>query len=390
MIENACNKDAAVAANCNFEHEIYNFLQAWVENSEEKTLLRFEQPIDAYLANDALRDFFLNTQNPLQQLLKNPVIAAHLGRCTQSVHFDSISGDPSLSATEERIYNLARRMDSERMHVPFRFMHPNKQTEAGNNADISAYPADSEEIRYNSSNHFTSRSANNNVFDELSMRCKIKAGGQLTILFEYGFLEQRLQDVKDMTAALDVAGQTQLQYFVIYSRHSPQEGHFGVSLVIMDPANADFPVRVLVCDTLLKELPQHPRWWPHFVAEYSNVFGNAIAEIIEDLSHPLQKVNIKGDNPYRHDWDCPYYAASMANALADLINASPDFLLNASVVAIHTAMKALMPDYYHADLELKSRADVQQVNRLKRWQSGALVIKGLVEENANCRDFELN
>ncbi len=379
MIENACTKDAAIASNCNFEHEIYNFLQAWVDDSEEKTLLRFEQPLDVYLANDALRDFFLNTQFPLQQLLKNQAIAAHLGRCIQSVYFESVSGDPLLSATEERIYNLARRMDVEQMHVPFRFMHPNKQTEAGNAADISTYPTDSEEIRYNSSNHFTSRSANNNVFDELSKRCKAKIAPQLNILFEYGYLEERLQDVKEITARLHAEGETQLQYFVIYSRHSPQEGHFGVSVVVMDPAHADYPVRVLVCDTLLKELPQHPRWWPHFVAEFSNVFGDAIAEIIEDLSHPLQKVNIKGDNPYRHDWDCPYYAASMAEALADLITASPDFLRNGSLIAIHTAMKALMPDYYHADLELKSRASIQEVNRLKRWQSGMLMIKELLK-----------
>lgn len=380
MIENACNKDAAVAANCNFEHEIYNFLQAWVDNSEEKTLLRFEQPLDMYLSNDALRDFFLNTQFPLQQLLKNSAIAAHLGRCTQSVHFDSVSGDPLLSATEERIYNLARRMDAEQMHVPFRFMHPNKQTDAGNSADISTYPVDSEEVRYNSSNHFTSRSANNNVFNELSKRCKSKSAPQLYIMFEYGYLEERLQDVKDITAGLHAKGETELQYFLIYSRHSPQEGHFGVSLVIMDPAHAEFPVRVAVCDTLLKELPQHPRWWPHFVAEFSNVFGYAVAEIIEDLSHPLQKVNVKGDDPYRHDWDCPYYAASMAEALADLIIASPDFLLSGSILAIHTAMKALMPDYYEADLELKSRAEIQRVNRQKRWLSGLTVINALVQE----------
>jgi hypothetical protein len=271
-------------------------------------------------------------------------------------------------------------MESERMHVPFRFIQPNKQSETGDDADITLYPADSEELRYNSGNHFTSRSANNNVFDELSKRCKANTAPQLTILFQYGYLEDRLRDVKAITAALYSTGETQLQYFVIYSRHSPQEGHFGVSLVVMDPAQSDFPLRVLVCDTLLKQLPQHPRWWHHFVAEYSNVFGDAIAEIIEDLSHPLQKVNIKGDNPYRHDWDCPYYAASMAEALTELVKVNPLFLLNGSVMEIHTAMKALMPDYYYADLELKTRAEIQQVNRIKRWQSGMVMINELIEE----------
>lgn len=375
-----CGEAVALAANLCFEQEMHHFLRTWVMQEEDKTLLRFDRPLLEYLAEDALRDFFLNTHNPLQQLINVPEIAAHLSRGLDSVYFDTISGDPLLAPTERRIYNLARRMDSERMHVPFRFIQPNKQTEMGDDADIITYPADSEELRYNSGNHFTSRSANNNVFDELSKRCKIKTAPQLTILFEYGYLEDRLRDIKAMTAAMQMAGKTQLHYFVIYSRHSPQEGHFGVSLVVMDPAHADFPERVLVCDTLLKELPQHPRWWHHFVAEYSNVFGDAIAEIIEDLSHPLQKVNVKGDYPYRHDWDCPYYAASMAGALADLTITDPDFLLNGDLAAIHTAMKTLMPDYYYADLELKSRTEIQQVNRFKRWQSGVLMINGLVEE----------
>ncbi len=375
-----CAEAKALAANLGFEQEMHQFLRTWVQQEEDKTLLRFERPLLEYLAEDALRDFFLNTPHPLQQLIKVPQIAAHLGRGINEVYFDVESGDPLLSPTERRIYNLARRMDSELMHVPFRFIQPNKQTETGDDADITTYPVDSEELRYNSGNHFTSRSANNIVFDELSKRCKAKTAEQLTIFFEYGFLEDRLQDVKAITAAMHNAGETQLQYFVIYSRHSPQEGHFGVSLVVMDPAQPDFPVRVLVCDTLLKQLPHHPRWWHHFVAEYSNVFGDAIAEIIEDLSHPLQKVNIKGDNPYRHDWDCPYYAASMAGALADLVKANSAFLLNGQLAEIHLAMKSLMPDYYHANLELKTRAEIQQVNRLKRWQSGSNMINSLADE----------
>jgi hypothetical protein len=389
MKQRTCTKEIAEADNSSFDGEVYHFLHTWVQNHEDKTLLQFDQPLDEYLANDALRDFFLNTRHPIQRLLKNRPIACHLGRRARAVYFDPISGDPLLAVTEQRIYNLARRMDSEQMHVPFRSVHPNKQTEAGDTADISTYPTGSEEIRYNSGNHFSSRPANGNVFDENSKRCTAKSHGNLHVLFKRGFLEDRLHDVKVLTAAMHEAGETQPQFFVIFSRHSLIEGHFGTSLVIMDPANPDFPRRVMVCDTLLKELPHHPRWWHHFIAEYSNVFGDAIAEIVEDLSHPLQKVNIKGDNPYRHDWDCPYYATSMADALTDLVKNNPELTLNGSVHDIHNAMKAIMQDYYQPDHEIKTRPKIQQANRLKRWKSGREVIKELVSEVSRRTSYEL-
>jgi hypothetical protein len=384
-----CTKDIAEATNTRFEREVYGFLREWIKNHEDKTLLRFDQSLDEYLVNDALRDFFLNTQHPIQKLLKNRFIACHLGRRVENVFFDQISGDPLLSHIEQRIYNLARRMDSEEMHVPFRSIHPNKQTEAGDNAEVSSYPIESEEIRYNSGNHFASRSANDNVFAENSKRCVAKSEGNLHVLFKLGFLEDRLQDVKVLTSAFHEAGETQLQFFVIYSRHSIREGHFGTSLVVMDPVHPDFPQRVLVCDTLLKELPQHPRWWNHFISEYSNVFGDAIAEIVEDLSHPLQKVNVKGDDPYRHDWDCPYYAASMADALADLVKSNPKLLTEGSVSEIHSAMKDLMQDYYLPDHKIKDRTEIKQINKLKRWRSGREVIKDLVLEISQRASYEL-
>ena len=388
MQTSTCSREIAEAANHRFEQEVYRFLQIWTLNHEHDALLRFDQPLDDYLENDALRDFFLNSRHPVQMLLENAVIAAHLGRCIECVYFDAINGDPLLAPTEQRIYNLARRMDSESMHIPFRSVHPNKQAEAGDTADINTYPIESETVRYNSGNHFTSRPANGNVFDENSKRCIAKAQGNLHVFFKRGFLEDRLQNLKEVTAVLHEAGETQMQFFVICSRHSLQEGHFGVSLVVMDPANPYFPRRVMVCDTLLKELPQHPRWWHHFIAEYSNVFGDAIAEIVEDLSHPLQKVNIKGDEPYRHDWDCPYYTASMADALADLVISDPELLLNGSLDDIHNAMKEIMPDYY-LHHEIKDRPGIQQANRLKRWMSGSKVIKDLVTEISQRTSYEL-
>ncbi|WDF54325.1 hypothetical protein [Mucilaginibacter sp. KACC 22063] len=377
---NYCTSEVAQAVNDRFEREVYKFLKKWLKKHEGETLLWFDQTLDEYLSNDALRDFFLNTEYPLQELLKKRYIFRHLSRSTKRVYFDEITGDPLLSKTEQRIYNLARRMESERMHVPFRSIHPDKQTAAGDVADISTYPEGSEELRYNSGNHFSSRPANNNVFDENSRRCVSKANGRLQVMFRRGFLENRLQDVKVFTAAMQQAGQMRDTVFVIYSRHSPKEGHYGVSLVVMDPANPDFPKRVLVCDTLLKDLPHHPRWWPHFVEEFSNVFGVAIAEIIEDISHPLQKVNIKGDDPYRHDWDCPYYAAAMADALADLTLNNLPLILNGTFTEIHSAMKTLMSDYYHPGGRIKDRQSIQIVNKLKRWNSGRELIKDLAIE----------
>jgi len=180
-------KEFAEAINRSFEREVYKFLSTWVQDNEDKTMLRFDQTLDEYLANDAWRDFFLHTQHPIQQLLKNRFITCHLGRRAGGVYFDPVSGDPLLAPTEQRIYNLARRMDSERMHVPFRSVHPNKQTIAGDTAAISTYPVDSEEIRYNSGNHFTSCPANDNVFEENSMRSLAKQETMYMYYFSMAF-----------------------------------------------------------------------------------------------------------------------------------------------------------------------------------------------------------
>jgi hypothetical protein len=387
MDQSARTKDIAEAANLHFEKEISKFLRVWVKDHGEQTLLQFDQTLDEYLKNDALRDFFVNIQHPIRHLLTNDFIACHLGRGVEEVHFDAVNGDPLIARTEQRIYNLGRRMDSERMHVPFRTVQPNKQTETGDIADVCTYPLYSEELRYNSGNHFTSRPANGNVFDENSKRCVAKAEGNLHVMFKRGFLEERLHEVREVSAALFYEGKSRPQFFVIYSRHSPEEGHFGVSLVIMDPQKPDFPKRVLICDTLLKDLPHHPRWWHHFMTEYSNVFGGAIVEIIEDLSHPLQKVNIKGDEPYRHDWDCPYYASSMAEALTVLVINTPDLLLNGCTADIHHAMKQCMPDYYQPNYQIKNRADIRQINQFKRWESGRNLIQDLIAETMPTSSF---
>lgn len=384
-----CTRETAEAANDNFDLEVYGFLRNWIFQYESETLLQFDQSLEEYLANNALRDFFLHSVHPLKQLLQQNFIACHLGRGADEVYFDPTSGDPLLATAEQRIYNLAHRMDSERMHVPFRSVQPIKQTEAGDTADIAHYPAESEHLRYNSGNHFTSRPANGNVFDENSKQCVAKSAGNLNVLFERGFLEDRLQDIKQSMIALHEAGVQELQYFVICSRHSQTEGHFGASLVIMDPSNPHFPVRVFVCDTLLKDLPHHPRWWNHFIAEYTNVFGDAIAEVIEDLSHPLQKVNVKGDNPYRHDWDCPYYVTSMTNALSDIVLADPDLMVNGSLNEVHNAMKTLMQDYYQPDQTIKDRQDIKEINRLKRWNSGLEVIKDLHSDVISSSSYEV-
>ena len=366
----AFTKQLAEMANDIFDDEVLTYLRRWAISDDE-----------VYLSTDALLDFFLLAQNPLHTLLQQDAIGSHLGRHFEEVYFDSTTGDPLLSKTEQRICNLARRLESEGMHIPFRSVQPNKQTDTGDIADPNTYPPGSEVIRYNSGNHFSSRPANSNVFDENSRRCMEKSGNNLLVLFRRGFLEDRLQDIKAITAAMHEAGETQPQFFVICSRHSPKEGHFGASLVIMDPATPDFPKRVLVCDTLLKELPHHPRWWNFFVTEYANVFGEAIIEMLEDLSHPLQKVNVKGDDPYHHDWDCPYYVASMTGALADLVGYLPELLLTGNVDDIHGAMKRMMPDYYQTDGTIKDRLNIKEANRLKRWHSGRLLIQNLLADH---------
>lgn len=377
-------RERAEADNLRFEQVVHQFLWEWVRVHQENKLFKLGQSLETYFANDALRDFFSNTKQPLPLLLKDRSIALHLGRRAQKVFFDPESGDPLLSTAEQRIYNLARKLNGERLHIPFRSVQVNKQTEMGDIADISTYPNGSELLRYNSGNHFASRPANGNVFDENSKRCMVKAAENFQIFFKRGFLEDRLREVKETSAVMNQAGMDQLQFFLICSRHSQREGHFGVSLVVVDPVSPDIPRRVLVGDTLLKDLPQHPRWWNQFITAYSNAFGNSIAEIIEDISHPLQKVNIKGDEPHRHDWDCPYYSASMTEALAGLITNNPQLILSGSVYDIYEDMKGLMPDYYYSNHEIKDRMEIQHTNWIKRWNSGREMIWDMISE-INCR-----
>jgi hypothetical protein len=180
------SEEEAEAANHHFEFEVNQFLRNWILEHEGETLLQFDQSLAEYLSNDALRDFFLHSVHPLKQLLQQRAIASHLGRSVSEVYFNPTSGDPFFSAIEQRIYNLAHRMDSEKMHIPFRSVHPCKQTEAGDNSDISTYPVESEQIRYNSGNHFTSRPANGNVFDENSKWCSAKSDSNLHVLCSSG------------------------------------------------------------------------------------------------------------------------------------------------------------------------------------------------------------
>ncbi|WP_233524559.1 hypothetical protein [Mucilaginibacter conchicola] len=366
MIKYTTPLAVAITDNARFDKKIYRFLKKWVRESHNETLLRFDQSLEAYLADGALRDFFLSRPNALQELLQMSSILKHLSRPAKRVYFEPSSGDPILATTEQRIYNLARRICVEGTHIPFRSVQPNKQTEAGDNAAINTYPEDSEQIRYNSGNHFASRPANNNVFQENSRSVSKIAAEHLHVYFQEGFLEDRLHDAITLSKAMQLAGRMEELYFVICSRHSQKEGHFGVSLLIMDPSNPYFPERVIVCDTLLKELPQHPRWWPHFVEEFTNVFGPAVIELIEDASHPLQKVNIKGDNPYNHDWDCPYYATMMAKALAQLVVADNKLLRSGTLQDIHLSMARRMPEYYQQDDRIRDRQEIRHANQLKR------------------------
>jgi hypothetical protein len=43
-------------------------------------------------------------------------------------------------------------------------------------------------------------------------------------------------------------------------------------------------------------------------------------------------------------------------------------------------MKDKMQDYYQYDREIKSRLNIKQANRLKRWNSGRAVIKNIIAE----------
>jgi len=92
-------------------------------------------------------------------------------------------------------------------------------------------------------------------------------------------------------------------------------------------------------------------------------------------------VNVKGDDPYRHDWDCPYYVASMTGGLADLVKYLPELLLTGNVADIHGAMKRMIPDYYQTDGTIKDRLNIKEANPLKRWHSGRLPIQNLLADH---------
>jgi len=77
------------------------------------------------------------------------------------------------------------------------------------------------------------------------------------------------------------------------------------------------------------------------------------------------------------------------DALADLVKNNSELVLNGSTYEIHHAMKSYMPDYYQPDYVFKSRSNIKEANRLKRWMSGREVIKDLVVEISRRSSYEL-
>ena len=124
-------------------------------------------------------------------------------------------------------------------------------------------------------------------------------------------------------------------------------GHYG-------PISSLLSLRALVCDTLLRITATSA-----LVASFYclNIQMYLVMRSGNDRGSfaPLQKVNIKGDDPYRHDWDCPYYVASMTNALADLVILTPELMVNGCLEEIQNAMTSLMPEYYQANQIIKER-----------------------------------
>jgi len=53
-------------------------------------------------------------------------------------------------------------------------------------------------------------------------------------------------------------------------------------------------------------------------------------------------------------------------------------------------MKDRMPDYYHPTREIKERQEIRDVNRLKRWNSGAAMISNLVKESGSYSHWLIN
>ena len=392
-------KEQAVAANHAFDEAVKQFLREWIENgtvadsakannaeSNAGTFTDFiryvtiSEETEAFIDEGALRSFFKHHPDALEQLLGHAVLSTHLLRQGQAVYFEPDAYEPLLAKFERRIYNLAAHR--EHLEVPFRYSPTSRQGTDGDSIGWTDLPPD-HQVREDIGYYFATRRSDITALAILGRQLQSEAllANYLPIhVMVEGYMAEALESIKMVTQQLHCEGDTQVRCFVVQRRHAADDRHLGTALLLMNPAQPDNPQRLIFCDTLNPS--GQPPWWDSFKHKIDAAFpqpeGVAPAsDRLEDGGVNLQRVH-EGVAVRHQDIDCAFYTASMARALIQTAVQQPEIILFGSTEAVVSQMTGRMTDYFDTANCPKDPLTVQEVNIIRRWNTGRKALLDLM------------
>jgi hypothetical protein len=383
-------KSQAELANQLFDDAVKHFLLNWMEHATINGLANsftIDDTPHSFVEEGALRAFFrLHADDALELLMTDRVIARHLLRPVNEVHFENDAYEPMLSRFERRIYNLA--MHREHLEVPFRYSSPSRQGDYGDT--VSPITAPNELPREDIGMYFGTRRSDETALSilagQLRREVAVSAPSHLPVyIVTEGYMTESLQSVREQAAMLGSIGETQPQCFIIQRRHAVDDRHLGAAMLLMDPQQPARPMRVIFGDTLNPS--GQPPWWDKFRAKLDHVFpqpeGEApVSDRLEDGGVNLQRLH--DGVPVRHqDIDCAFYTASMCRSLVQLIHESPELVLTGDIKAIVSRMTAGMPEYFEEADQPRTPEQVREENVIRRWNTGQEALRKIWQRQTN-------
>lgn len=390
----------AEQANQQFDEAVKQFLHNWLQQRLEQGTVNHtdvsadtdelrsqyaHHDADEFVENGALRTFFKQHDDALEQLLQQPAIAQHLLRMSYEVHFEPDAYEPLMARFERRIYNLAAHR--EQREVSFRYSPTSRQGIHGDSVgwadvptpgvEMSGVDMPREDIGYYFGTRRSDETALGILARQLHHEAELADELPMHVMTE-GYMEDALRAIRATTEQLAGAGDMRLHGFVIQRRHAAHDRHLGAALLLMHPAQPDQPRRIIFCDTLNPS--GTPPWWNTFKRVLDTVFpqpeGTApVSDRLEDGSVNLQRLH--DGVPVRHqDIDCAFYTASIARALIQLAVQQPDLLQYGPIDEIVSRMTERMPDYFVEANAPKPPTVVREVNVVRRWNTGREALLG--------------
>lgn len=394
-----------------FDHAVEAFLRRWITDGSGQSTTEENNSVEEFIAGGALREYFKRHHDPLELLLRDPIIAQHLGRNHLRVHFDPVTGQPMLAKFEARIYNLAAHR--EHLQIPYRYTPTKRQGAFGDSAERHEWSEEEAKKGPNIGDYFGTRRADDALVSLVHKQLRgtiYKGHGMPVILVTGAYLPNAVYQARHVAEAI-AENRTISEPFAIVmeQRHGfsmqrqrtateplPREKenkHFGSAMLIFDPTLIDrdrigqvkhawkrwrnpnlpkryaMPVRIFFADSL-----HYPGGQPDFRKDIEETFGKKMVERIELIGdEDLQQWDNNYKGPYEQDVNCSFYTQSILKGLIHIAAAAPEKLLTAPTDAIREHIRSISADYYDSGTR-KAREDIRAVNLTKRWDVGRAMV----------------